>query len=284
MSLPLPPVCILTAGSGTRMGPLSCIINKCLLPYKDTAIISHIITSFPEGTSFIIALGYKEKQVRDYLSIAHPSTKFHFVVVDKFVGPGTGPGYSLLCCRAVLDKPFYFISCDTLFDLNLEKRHERNWVGLAKIPKQQQISYCNMAVSKGKVTHIYDKKIVNTAKTYAFTGLMYIHDHAEFWSALEKPHYIGDEHQISNGLLGLITKTSLHYKLIDWLDVGTYEKYRQAVTHSEKYDFSKTNEFLYCHNAQIIKFFSDEKIINGRVKKAAMNPRVFPRITHVAEQ
>ena len=66
-------VCILTAGIGSRMGDISQSLNKSILPTKDGAIISEIINYFGKKTKFVIAVGYKKNQVKDYLKIAHPS-------------------------------------------------------------------------------------------------------------------------------------------------------------------------------------------------------------------
>lgn len=277
------PVCILTAGQGSRMGVLSAVINKCLLPYKGKAIISHIISAFPEGTPFVIALGYQALQVREYLTMAHPEVEIRFVEVDAFEGPGTGPGYSLLCCRPFLEQPFYFVSCDTLFEANLQKAPTSNWLGVSNVVKHNQADYCNVLVSEGRVTDILDKQTTE-ARAYAFTGLMYIHDVAPFWSSLEESHVIAGEHQVSNGFKGLMNQGTLEYLVVDWLDLGTYEKYRHAVEAVEEYDFSKTNEFLYFVNQRVIKFFSNETIVADRVKKAALKPRVFPHVGQVGKQ
>ncbi|MDD9897482.1 MAG: NTP transferase domain-containing protein, partial [Candidatus Melainabacteria bacterium] len=90
-------VCILTSGRGTRMGEFSEIANKAILPIDNQAVISHIIKQFPSDTKFVISLGFKADQVRNYLDIAHAENDIEYVVVDKFEGEGTGPGYSLAC-------------------------------------------------------------------------------------------------------------------------------------------------------------------------------------------
>ena len=74
-------VCILTAGTGSRMGPFSNIINKSLLPIYNKAIISHLIEAFPENTNFIIALGYKGFQVKNYLELMHNNINFYIFEV-----------------------------------------------------------------------------------------------------------------------------------------------------------------------------------------------------------
>ena len=92
-------VCILTAGQGSRMGNLGQKLNKALHTIDGKAIISHIIDKFPKETEFVIGVGFLGEQVRQYLQIAHENNKIIFVDVDNFLGPGSGPGYSLLCCR-----------------------------------------------------------------------------------------------------------------------------------------------------------------------------------------
>ena len=89
--------------------------NNATLRFKKKAIISNIIDKFPiKETKFVIGLGYKGNQVKSFLKIAHPKNKFVFVKIKKFQGIGSGPGHSLLCCKKYLQKPFYFISCDTI--------------------------------------------------------------------------------------------------------------------------------------------------------------------------
>ena len=58
-------VCILTAGTGSRINKYTKYINKSLLPVKNKAAISHIIENFPEKTDFVIAVGYLKKQVKE---------------------------------------------------------------------------------------------------------------------------------------------------------------------------------------------------------------------------
>lgn len=113
---------------------------------------------------------------------------------------------------------------------------------------------------------------------------MYIHDYHIFWSALQSDKSIAGEHQVSNGLLGLIDNSILKYIESKWLDLGTYEQYQTAVSETEEYNFGKTNEFLYCTESKVIKFFDDKAITAARVRKAAIKPQVFPQISATANQ
>ncbi|MBM3184192.1 MAG: hypothetical protein FJZ64_02685, partial [Chlamydiae bacterium] len=274
-------VCILTAGKGSRMGPLSCL-NKALLPFKGEAILTHIIRSFPEKTKFVIALGYKGSQVREYIAAAHPNLFVQYVEVDRFEGEGTGPGYSLLACKSFLTCPFYFISCDTLFKGIKKEEPKGNWIGVSSVPENEQASYCNAILQGTQVTGLADKK-APIGSSLAFTGLMYIHDFVLFFSSLSNQQSIAGEHQISNGLQGLIDQGKLEAFSIEWKDLGTYEKYREAVETDLAYDFSKHSEHLYFTENRVIKFFVDSKIIKRRIEKAFLKKEVFPAIQYRGE-
>jgi DNA-directed RNA polymerase delta subunit len=61
-----PAVLILAAGLGSRLGNLTKNINKAMLPINNKAIISHIIDKFPKDYEFVITLGYKGEELKQY--------------------------------------------------------------------------------------------------------------------------------------------------------------------------------------------------------------------------
>jgi len=277
-------VCVLTAGMGIRMGALGLKLNKALHPIGGKAIISHIIEKFPNEAEFVIGIGYLGEQVRQYLQIAHANRHFTFVAVDNYDGPGSGPGYSLLCCREYLRKPFYFVSCDTLWDNELDWSITGNWLGVARINPSESSSYCNVKIMDDRVIGLRDKAFVNDGAFQTFVGLCHIKDFSVFWTALDNDEIVAGEHQISNGIRALIEKTHVQARTIEWTDVGDAEKYKKTVGRYENYDFSKQNEALYIVNRKVIKFFVDATVTQRRVQKAKLNTDVFPPITHYAGQ
>lgn len=277
-------VCILTGGKGARMGNLRKSLNKSLFPINGKAAISHIIEKFPKGTEFVIGVGHLGKQVRQYLQIAHPDEKIIFVEVDNFDGPGSGPGYSLMCCKSHLQKPFLFVSCDTLWNNEVSWNPEDNWMGVAPVHPDITSKYCNLKIDKHCIIGVKDKVHVEDPNFLAFVGLCHIKDYSVFWKALGNQKIIDGEHQVSNGIRALIKETHVQSKLIDWLDIGDAEKYKVAVSQYGNYDFSKENEALYIINGKVIKFFADPLIIKRRVKKTEYNPSVFPSILIQTEQ
>lgn len=279
-----PSVCILTAGKGTRMGALGKILNKALHTIDGKAIITHIINNFPQNAEFVVGVGFLGDQVRNYLQIAHGDRKISFVEIDNFDGPGSGPGYSLLCCRSQLQKPFYFVSCDTLWDNELDWTLDKNWFGVARVSPADSVHYCNLKVMGTSVVELRDKSRVEDESYQAFVGLCHIRDYPVFWAALESTEKVAGEHQISNGIRALIAQTDAQALNVEWTDVGDAGKYKKAVSRYENYDFSKENEALYIVNRQVIKFFADASITERRVLKSKLNPAVFPPITRHAGQ
>jgi choline kinase len=261
------------------MGNIGQTLNKALLPINGKAVISHIIEKFPQETVFVVGVGYFGQQVRQYLLIAHPNRRFSFVEVDNYDGSGSGPGYSLLCCRELLQKPFYFVSCDTLWDNSLDFRKDSNWMGVARINSANSGRYCNLKIVDDRVVELSDKVHVADPAFQAFVGLCYIKDYEIFWDALDNKESVAGEHQISNGIRSLIEKTMVSSYSIEWTDVGDAEKYKKMVSRYENFDFSKSNEALYIVNCQVIKFFADAKVTEQRVQKSRLYPLVFPLVT-----
>ena len=69
-----------TAGIGSRLGDITKSYNKSLLPFKNKPLISHIIDSFPQSSKFVIALGHKSDQVRQFLDLVYPQKKFRMYI------------------------------------------------------------------------------------------------------------------------------------------------------------------------------------------------------------
>lgn len=273
-----PQICILAAGSGTRMAHYGKILNKALLPLKDKAIISHIIDKFPADSDFVVAVGYKSEQVKAYLRLAHPEQKFTFVDVENYNGIGSGPGHSLLCCREVLRDSFYMVAADTLWSEDIQEFGiEHNWMATGTFDTTESSNYCNLIVEQGRVVEMYDKVSVTDKRARPFAGVAFVKDSALFWQGLAADCNQG-ERQVSAGFAKLVDKQPLHAHAITWMDVGTIEKYQAEAAKDLKYDFSKTDEMFYKLNGRIIKFFADASVTQNRVKKARLNQTVFPQI------
>ena len=260
-------VCILTAGIGSRLGSFSESMNKGILPINNKAAISYIIEKFPIDCEIIIAVGYKKDNVIDYLTLAYPERSFTFVEVDKYTGPGSGPGYSLLACKDYLQSPFIFCASDTIVLEDVPLPSE-NWIGIAPVHETEQ--YCTVKIKNNLVTQLDDK--IKTDNKFAFIGLAGIHDYKQFFLALEQNQELrNNELQMVVGFHGLLERKLVPIGFT-WFDTGSSINYIETNKHfsggEKKFDFSKGDEFLYFVNDRVIKFFADETIVGKRHYRA----------------
>ena len=270
-------VCILAAGIGTRMGDISEHINKAILPVNFKGVISYIIEKFPLDIEIIIAVGHKKETIMDYISLAHPDRKIKYAEIDKYIGPGTGPGYSLLKCKDYLQCPFIFFAADTIVLEEIPSPKE-NWFGIAPVKETER--YCTVKIKNNLIYQIDDK--IKTDNKFAFIGTAGIHDYEIFFSALEKDKEpISEELQVSNGFKKLIEKKLVPIGFT-WFDTGTLNNYIETNKNfsggSQKFDFSKGNEFIYFVNGRVIKYFADANIVKKRCERAAKLKGLCPEI------
>lgn len=257
-------VVLLTAGTGSRMGKYAEIINKSLLPINEQAIISHIINQFDVSTRFIVALGFLGEQVQQYLSLAHPDRDIQFVTVDVYEGPNSGPARSLKCCRSLLSGPFTLIACDAMYENLSDFPSEYDCLGVTKIGGSH-LPYCSIGINeRGVVNQVVDKQ--ECELEYVANGLFNFYSVDKFFANL-------DNAELSSGFKFL----SLGANEINWVDLGTFEKYQKYYLENSPYDFSKTDEFFFNINGRVIKWFKDADITKNRILRSTLRPG-FPHV------
>src|SRR6185436_15978389 len=107
-------VLITTSGIGSRLGELTKNTNKALIKVAGKPALSYIIDSYPKDMEFVVTVGYLKEQVIDFIKSNYPHLNVTFAEVDKFDGPGTSMGYSMLQARKYLQCPFIIQCNDTL--------------------------------------------------------------------------------------------------------------------------------------------------------------------------
>ncbi len=270
-------VCILAAGVGSALGELTKNINAAILPVNYKATISYIIEKFSPNIEILITVGHQKQHLKDYLTIAHPDRVFKYVEIDKYIGPGSGTGYSLLKCKPYLQCPFLLITADTIVSEEIPPP-DKNWVGIA--PVRETEKYCTIKI-KNEVVYQLDDKI-KTNNKYALIGLSGIKDYESFWSSLEKNYDSGKgEIRDIEGFKALIEKKLVPIGFT-WFDTGHLQNYMETNKNfsgeEKNFDFSKADEFLYFVNGRVIKFFADESITKKRVERAAYLNGLCPQI------
>lgn len=261
-------VIIPTAGTGSRMGNYTKNLNKALLPYKDKPVLAHIIDNFPRDSRFIIPVGYLKEQIRDFCAVAYADRNIEFIDIDDWSSDKSGTGYTLLQCKDLVAGSFWYVPCDTYFDQPLEKVRDNDCYFVKTVPEQDTHLYTMF--DKRNTFTIQDVKFKQPTpgNWTAFTGLMYINDHAGFFSRLEQSN--------SNEFIGVIKLGSDTATLSTWLDFGCPTIYQTALSKSQKFDFTKKDELTYICNNRVVKWWLDGSVAEKKYKKTLANPQVCP--------
>jgi choline kinase len=272
-------VCIPTAGTGSRLGPLTSFINKSLVAVDNRPTIAHIIELYPDDTEFVIALGHKGNLVREFLSLAYPDRTFYFAEVSLFEGPGSGLGLTLLACKPYLQQPFIFHSCDTLTSETVTTL-TGNW--MAYSDADELVSYRTVTLEDGCVVSISEKDPFASPLGKPYIGIAGIHDHSGFWHAMESGSIQAIEQGECFGLRALLPRKIIaHY--LTWYDTGNLEKLASARSHFQTKDgptiLHKSNEAIWFVGDRVIKFSADPVFISNRVARASTLGRFVPQIT-----
>jgi len=263
-------VVIPTAGIGSRMGNLTKNLNKALLPYKNKPFLSHIIDQFPKDTHFIIPVGYLSQQVKDYCTVAHDDVNITFVDIDDYTSSRSGTAYTLKKCTNLLDKPFWYIPCDTYFDTDLIseiKDTSKNYYFTKQVSEDLSDLYTMFKLDNLTITDMVFKEHC-PADYVAFTGVMYLGDHVDFITRLTELN--------NNEFIFVIEKGESIVNLDSWIDFGNIESYANAVNSSQKFDFSKEDEITYITDSKVIKWWANKTITENKYKRTLDHDGIYP--------
>lgn len=271
-------VCIPTAGTGSRLGGLTKLINKSLVSIANRPMLSHLIEQFPADTEFVIALGHKGHLIREFLELAYPQRRFFFAEVASFDGPGSGLGLSLLACKQYLQQPFIFISCDTLVKENIPAPDE-NWMAYAEVTNLEP--YRTLALEGVNVADICEKGVGKGDTHKAYIGLAGIQDYHSFWAAMQDGGSEAIETGEAHGMRALLP--NINALGFSWYDTGNPEALARAREAYREPDapniLEKANEAIWFVGDQVIKFSDDQKFIANRVKRVQELQGFVPDVT-----
>ena len=193
-----------------------------------------MIDKTPKEYEIVIALGYKGDMVREYCEAAHPNRKFKFVEVDKYEGEGTGPAYSINKCKEYLQRPFIWVTADTIISDELPTI-DTNWLGV--YPTGIPELYATVDINNDKAIGFKNKD--KQGYNNAFIGLASVYDYKTFWDELDI-----DSGEIVSAYYNLDKYSDMKAKIFDWYDVGTVDNYIKAKNlfkDSKVYSIPKTN-------------------------------------------
>lgn len=261
-------VIILAAGYGRRMGPFARMVNKGLIPYDNKPLISHIMEKFDVDTKFVIACGHMGQQVKDYVSAVHTDKQIVYVDIPDYGEGTTGPATTIQHCAKHITGSFLWLSCDTLFDFDISKHFDHNWIGVHPVDSTIAQDYCWVEREGESITAIKNKQPSKLAVD-AFIGLMYCTDTTYIDNL--KAVNAKEAYEGFNDNLKLQAHT-----VRGWKDFGTYDKWVELSRDLKEVSFPKPNELFYHDNNKIVKFTVDSVLTDKKANRALLNPVCMP--------
>jgi hypothetical protein len=180
-------VLLTTSGTGTRLGELTKNTNKALIEINGKPAITYIVDAYPIEVPIVVTIGFLAESVKNFLRQHYPERKFEFVMVDKYEGPGTSLGYSMLQAKANLRCPFIFHPCDTI-PVYAIPAPDKNWIGGFLVDEKKSDlplkHYRTHKVVSNKIIELKDKGVPGFESIHI--GLDGIKDYQDYWTTLEE--------------------------------------------------------------------------------------------------
>lgn len=279
--------CILAAGKGSRLGDLTSSVNKGLLPIANMAAITYIIEKVPKDCDIVVAVGYDKEKLIEYCEAAHPDRKFEFVEVGRLEGPGSGPGFSLLCCEYLLQRPFYLCNVDTIITEDEYPILDCDWLGVSYTLNPSAFATVERQTNTGVMTALRDKGFRTKGSAFAYTGLAGVLDYALFWKKLRDGYRIDEEFQYTEAFKSNGESNIVHTKSLDWLDTGSIEGYHETCSYYEGFEKlgmeKNINEITYRVGDRLIKLCWEASKNYKRIHRAKQLAPNVPEIVYAGK-
>ncbi len=279
-------VFIPTAGTGSRLGGLTKYLNKSLVSIGNKPTLARIMDMFPEDTEYVIAVGYKGELVKEFVSLTCKDRKITLVDVYPFEGEGSGLGYTMLCCKEYLQRPFVFCSCDTLVVEQIPDL-ESNWMGWDERDNREQYRTITLNEAKDTVCIINEKGRGLSSQAKPYIGLAGIRDYEQFWHSMEA---CGDDAFLIGevaGLQKLVQAGAVKAHKFTWFDTGVtveLETTRHRYYNDKEPNIlEKPNETIWFLNDKVIKFSADPTFIRDRVERSKLLKGFVPEVIGFTE-
>ena len=272
---------VTTSGVGSRLGNLTKYTNKCLIVVGSKPVIAHIIDKYPPDTNFVITLGYYGNHVKEFLTLCYPERSFTFIEVNPFDGHGSSLGYSILCARNHLQKPFIYHASDTII-LNSEiPQVDTNWV--AGFKGTDATNYASFDTQGELIENFHSKGM--TEFDFIHIGLIGVHLYKDFWLKLAKLVSDQSRSQELNDVtvISEMMKDDVKFNVkvfTDWIDIGNANS---LVLAKKKLGLSlnvleKPQESVSFLKNSVVKFFSDSRVVADRIKRTAFLESTIPKL------
>src|SRR4051794_6591906 len=142
------------AGAGAKLRPHTYTQPKALIPIAGKTILSFIVDQLQEGgiDEFIFVVGYMGEKIQDYVKIAFPNIKYHFVQQTE----RWGTGHAIELARDIVGNDEVFVALgDTICEYDVKEMIESPYsmLGVKKVDDPRQFGVAEMS-EEGFIEHV----------------------------------------------------------------------------------------------------------------------------------
>ncbi len=259
---------IMAAGVGSRLGPLSNIVPKPLVPVANVPVmallakhlLSHGITNIAANTH------YKSEQIINYFSKHDFGINFKFIKEEKLSGTAGG----VKKCQFFFDRneDFIVMSGDGLTDIDIYKAYECHKKSqsvatiVIKEVQNSEIHKYGIVVpdNKGFVLSFQEKPSINEAKSNLANTGIYIF-HYDIFSYIPADTFFDFAKNVFPMLIQNNIPVNTYVSEGYWSDIGSIEQYKKS--NIELLDGIVSSYIPEVHNAKNGRYISGGNFKSG---------------------
>jgi len=231
---------ILAGGNGTRLKPLTNVINKALLPVHDKPMIYHLIETLKGMNCKEIMIVSSPEHVGQVVQLLGSGRKMGVKFTYEIQDEAGGIAQALSLCEDwVNGENCIVILGDNIYvdneDIKIKKEIKGGMVFIKQVHDPQRFGVAEVDWGKGKILGI-EEKPTNPKSRYCVTGL-YVYDHRVFEIIKNLSPSARGELEITDVNNQYIEWGCMEFQEINgpWIDAGTIESLYEATCQIRNY-------------------------------------------------
>jgi len=226
---------ILAGGGGSRLYPVTKVVNKHLIPVGDKPMIIHAVEKLVEaGLPEILIVGSGDS-LGDIVKLLGSGKEFFCKLSYRVQDEPNGIAKALEAAEDFADnEPIVVLLGDNIFQDSLKeyveefkKEAQGATVFLKDVPDPSR--YGIAEVNRDKIVSI-EEKPQNPRASYCVTGI-YMYDNKVFEIIKKLKPSARGEYEISDVNMVYLKRGELSHKILKgwWVDAGTFDSLREAI-------------------------------------------------------
>ncbi|MCM3571044.1 sugar phosphate nucleotidyltransferase [Neobacillus mesonae] len=235
---------ILAGGNGTRLGPITKVINKHLLPVGSYPMIYWPLIKLKKAGLTEILIVTNKEDLASFIKLLGTGKELGVNITYRIQeDQGSGIANAINCARDFVDNQFIVLLGDNLFSDHLHpyieefiKGSHKAMVLLKEVADPKRYGVAELDEANQSIQAIIEKP-ENPPSKYCVTGIYFYNKHVFELIDLLKPSSRG-ELEITDLNNLYIYHEELHYEILKdwWLDAGTHD----ALFEANKYFYKKS--------------------------------------------